>query len=77
LAPIDPNSSHAWGLSFSKAYLRHLFNINEILGLRVASTLNLSFYLDFMVTIREKIIDGNFDNWSKSLLRNMKNMKGM
>ena len=74
---IDLNSSHTWGCTFSKSYLRHLFNINEVLGLRIASTLNLSFYLDLMDIIRQKISDGNFDNWSKSLVSDMRKMKGM
>jgi len=77
LSSVDPNSSHTWGHTFSKSYLRHLFNINEVLGLRIASTLNLSYYLDLMSTVRKKIADGNFDSWSKSLLSDMKNMKGM
>ena len=77
LSSVDPNSSHTWGRTFSKSYLRHLFNINEVLGLRIASTLNLSYYLDLMSAVREKITDGNFDSWSKSLLSDMKNMKGM
>ncbi len=77
LLSVDPNSSHTWGRTFSKSYLRHLFNINEVLGLRIASTLNLSYYLDLMAAVRKKITDGNFDSWSKSLLSDMKNMKGM
>ena len=77
LSSVDPNSSHTWGHTFSKSYLRHLFNINEVLGLRIASTLNLSYYLDLMSAVRKKIADGNFDSWSKSLLSDMKNMKGM
>ena len=77
LSSVDPNSSHTWGHTFSKSYLRHLFNINEVLGLRIASTLNLSYYLDLMAAMRKKITDGNFDSWSKSLLSDMKNMKGM
>ena len=77
LSSVDPNSSHTWGHTFSKSYLRHLFNINEVLGLRIASTLNLSYYLDLMAAVRKKITDGNFDSWSKSLLSDMKNMKGM
>ena len=65
---IDCNSTHEWGRQFSKAYLRHLFKINEILGLRIATTLNLSFYLDLMATMRLKIKDGTFHSWSKSWL---------
>ena len=74
---VDPNSSHTWGQTFSKSYVRHLFNINEVLGLRIASTLNLAYYLDLMKQMREKINEGNFDHWSKSLLSDMENQKGM
>ena len=76
-SPVEPNSSHAWGQTFSKSYVRHLFNINEVLGLRIASTLNLSYYLDLMAAMRHHINEGNFDTWSKSLLSDMENQKGM
>ena len=76
-SPVDSNSTHAWGRTFSRSYVRHLFNINEVLGLRIASTLNLSYYLDLMAAMRHHINEGDFDNWSKSLLSDMKNQKGM
>ena len=76
-SPVEPNSSHAWGRTFSRSYVRHLFNINEVLGLRIASTLNLSYYLDLMAAMRHHINEGNFDTWSKSLLSDMENQKGM
>ena len=76
-SPIDANSSHEWGNIFSKSYVRHLFNINEVLGLRIASTLNLAYYLDLMKQMREKINEGNFDVWSQSLLAEMATQKGM
>ena len=76
-SPVDPDNSHGWGRIFSKSYVRHLFNINEVLGLRIASTLNLSYYLDLMAAMRQQINEGNFDPWSKSLLSDMENQKGM
>jgi queuine tRNA-ribosyltransferase len=74
---VDESSFHPWGAKFSKSYVRHLFNINEILGLRIASTLNLAYYLNLMKDAREKISEGSFNTWSNSLLRQMKDMKGM
>ena len=74
---LDDCSSHEWGTIFSKSYVRHLFNINEILGLRIASTMNLSFYNDLMVEIRRKINEKSFGDWSDSLLSKMNQMKGM
>ena len=76
-SPIDEDSSHAFGRIFSKAYVRHLFNINEILGLRIASTLNLAYYIGLMATMRQKIQSGDFSAWSREWLRNMEGKKGM
>ena len=76
-SPIDVNSSHEWGKRFSKSYVRHLFNINEILGLRIASTLNLGYYLNLMKTIRLEIQAGTFSQWSVQMLNQMKDQKGM
>ena len=54
-----------------------LFKINEILGMRIASSLNLSFYHNLMEKIRHRINDNSFDQWSKDILLKMKIMKGM
>ncbi len=75
--PIDIHSSHSWGTNFSKSYVRHLFNINEVLGLRIASTLNLAFYNDLMIQIRKNINNDSFDDWSDSILVEMGRSKGM
>ena len=77
LSPVDTESSHTWGQKFSRSYVRHLFNINEVLGLRIASTLNLVYYHDLMNKIKNEILKDNFNNWSKETLNKMKDMKGM
>ena len=74
---LDDCSSHEWGTAFSKSYVRHLFNINEILGLRIASTMNLTFYNDLMVEIRKNINEKSFGDWSDSMLLKMNQMKGL
>ena len=76
-SPMDTQSSNSWGTTFSKSYVRHLFNISEVLGLRIASTLNLTFYNDLMIQIRENINNGSFDDWSDSTLVRMSKSKGM
>ena len=45
---------------FTRAYLRHLFAANEVLGLRLAVMHNLWFYNDLMARIRDAIQNGNF-----------------
>jgi len=65
---MDKKSDSPFGVQFSKAYVRHLFNINEILGVRITSALNIAFYMKLMKTIRSKIECGEFCKWSKLFL---------
>lgn len=46
---------------FSRAYLRHLLHVNEVLGSRLASLHNLRFYLRLLAEARAAIADGAFD----------------
>ena len=68
-SPVDEKSDSPFGAQFSKAYVRHLFNVNEILGVRISSALNIAFYMKLMKTIRSKIEAGKFGKWSKSFLK--------
>ena len=63
--------------NFSKAYLRHLFNIGEVLGLRLATIHNLHYYNNLMLTARDKIQSNIFHDWSKSYLNEMEYHHGM
>lgn len=53
--PIDKNCDCYACQNYSRAYLRHLFMINEPLGLRLATIHNLKFYLDLMEKSRSLI----------------------
>ena len=75
--PIDILSTPPWGHSFSRAYIRHLFSIKEILGLRIASTLNLVFYNDLITEIRKNIENNTFEDWARLTLNKMYQNKGM
>ena len=57
-SPLDPELD-AYPSQFSKAYVRHLFNVDEITGLTLLSWQNLAFYLDFMRKLRQAIQDDN------------------
>ena len=59
--------------NYTRSYLRHLFNINEMLGLRLASLHNITFYMNLMQKIRIIINENRFDNWSKSFLNQFSN----
>ena len=53
---------------YTKAYLRHLFVGNEILGLQIASLQNLSFYLWLVGEARKHILAGDFIAWKSEML---------
>lgn len=65
---IDPNSTSVLSQKYSKAYLHHLFRMNEILGLRISTTHNLHFYIHLMQTVRLKIEEGIFDVWADDFI---------
>jgi queuine tRNA-ribosyltransferase len=49
--------------NFTRAYLRHLLNVNEILGLRMLSVHNSHFYLEVMREIRASLTAGTFGEY--------------
>ena len=56
--PLDKNCSCFTCQNHSKAYLRHLFKTNEILGFRLATLHNVKFYLELMSLLRQYIEEG-------------------
>ena len=61
--PIDETCDCAACRRFSRAYLRHLFVTEEILGLRLLSLHNVHFLVRLMRAAREAIRAGNFGQW--------------
>jgi len=53
---------------FTRAYLRHLLNVNEILGLRMVSVHNSHLYLKLMEDIRANLAGGTFDEFRREFL---------
>ena len=56
---------------YSKAYLRHLFMVNEILGRQIAAVHNLTFYSNLLKIAREKIILGEFASWKNKIIKKL------
>ena len=56
---------------YSKAYLKHLFAANEMLGKQIASIHNLGFYLWLVREARKHIIDGDFREWKEKMVKQM------
>jgi queuine tRNA-ribosyltransferase len=67
-SPIDPDGLSYVDSFYSKAYLKHLFSTNELLGLHIATAHNLSFYLWLVETARTKIIEGTFAQWKDQIV---------
>ncbi len=61
LGPIEEGCSCFACRRFSRAYVRHLLNVNEILGLRLVSIHNSHLYLQVMADIRTHLAAGTFD----------------
>jgi queuine tRNA-ribosyltransferase len=71
-SPIDENGTSFVDRVHSKAYLRHLFVANEMLGPIIASLHNLSFYLWLVDQARHKIERGEFAKWKEKVVPKLK-----
>jgi queuine tRNA-ribosyltransferase len=69
--PLDMDCGCAACRRFSRAYIRHLVNQEEILGLRLLSLHNLRFLLDLVAAAREAIERGAFASWSADALNRL------
>ena len=67
-SPLDPGIPNEMSQYYTKAYMRHLFMADEILGLQLASIQNLSFYLWLVGQAREHIIAGDYSSWKKTMV---------
>ncbi|MBE3578181.1 MAG: tRNA guanosine(34) transglycosylase Tgt [Limnochordales bacterium] len=63
LGPPDPDCDCYVCRNYSRAYLRHLFAANEVLGLRLASYHNLAFLLRLMAEMRDALREGRFEEY--------------
>ena len=67
--PIDPECTCPTCQKHSRAYLRHLFKANEMLGMRLAVMHNLYFYNTLMERIREALDNGTFQEFHDRYVR--------
>jgi queuine tRNA-ribosyltransferase len=66
--PLDDGCPCPACTRFSRAYLRHLVNQNELLGLRLLSLHNLRFLLDLTASARAAIERGEFGSYQAAAL---------
>jgi queuine tRNA-ribosyltransferase len=67
--PLDPDCGCPTCRRFSRAYLRHLYVTDEMLGMRLLSLHNVHFLVALMRTARAAILEGTFDGWSRDWLQ--------
>ncbi|GGE16387.1 tRNA guanosine(34) transglycosylase Tgt [Psychroflexus salis] len=70
-SPIDEMDITWVDTEYSKAYLRHLFTVNELLGKQIATIHNLGFYLWLVREARKQIIAGTFRSWKDKMVKQM------
>ena len=63
--PIEEDCDCFACKSFTRAYIRHLLNVGEILGLRLLSVHNTRMYLKVMEEIRATIANGTFAEYRR------------
>lgn len=68
--PLDETCDCYACKNHTKAYIRHLMNVNEILGARLLSTHNLRFLLKTMENIRQAIREDRFLEYKKEFYKN-------
>jgi queuine tRNA-ribosyltransferase len=66
--PLEPGCACYACRQFSRAYLRHLFGANEILGLRLLTWHNLHVFLSLLRQARQAIVAGAFEQFRREFL---------
>lgn len=70
-SPIDEMAITFVDTEYSKAYLKHLFSVNEMLGKQIATIHNLGFYLWLVREARKRILAGDFSTWKQQMVKQM------
>jgi len=70
-SPIDIESTASTSQIHTKAYLRHLFKVEELLAAQIATLHNLSFFIWLVEESRRKIIEGTFTDWKNNMVKSV------
>ena len=72
LRPVEEGCTCYCCQNFSRAYIRHLINVGEILGVRLLTIHNMHRYLEFMREMREAIANDAFGEWRRALAETLR-----
>jgi len=67
MRPLDDRCTCSTCQNFTRAYLHHLFKVNEILGATLAAVHNIAWFHQFMDHMRGRILDGTFEAFRKEV----------
>ena len=70
-SPLDPECDNLNLNKYSKNYLNHLFNTNEILASMLLTLHNINFYQELMSAIRKNINNGTFDEFHNKYINKL------
>ncbi len=70
-SPLDKNVSKFNLNKYSKNYLNHLFNTNEMLASMILTLNNINFYQELMARIRNNIKEGTFDEFHDKFINKL------
>ena len=70
-SPIDENGTSYVDSKYSKAYVRHLFTVNEMLGKQITSLHNIRFYLWLMEQSRKHLAADTFIEWKNKMIKKL------
>jgi queuine tRNA-ribosyltransferase len=68
-SPLDADCDCECCRNYTRAYLRHLFVADELLGLRLLSIHNVAFLVRLAAEARDAILERRFDHWADDRLR--------
>ena len=74
--PLDEDCDCYTCKNYTRAYIRHLVNVNEILGARLLTIHNLHFLIDMMEKIRESILEDRFLEYKEEFYKKFGYIKG-
>lgn len=69
---LDENGTTWVDTDYSKAYVRHLFTVNELLAKQICSIHNLGFYLALVRQAKAHIEAGTFTTWKTQMVNQLK-----
>ena len=67
-SPLDPAGTSYVDITYTRAYVHHLYKAQELLALQIGSIHNLAFYIWLIREARRHILEGDFRSWKEQMI---------